>query len=147
MYVPDLTRVETDAALGNSPLWFGEWSIATNFIATDDFLNKWADAQKLMYSKSAGWIVSLPRRIKPKVTDADCRLLSFGTSNSRIPRLQLHGRGNGKGTLLSFIGPKLIPRHHRSYFKGVELGYLTEDPAAYHDPDVCAPYINSTEAA
>jgi len=31
----------------------------------------------------------------------------------------------------------------RSYYKGIELGYLTEDPAAYHDPNVCKPYIQT----
>ncbi|KAJ7230652.1 hypothetical protein GGX14DRAFT_411654, partial [Mycena pura] len=52
----NLNRVQADAAKGNSPLWFGEWGLATNFNATDDFLCKWADAQKLAYSKDAGWI-------------------------------------------------------------------------------------------
>jgi len=105
----NLTKVERDAALGNSPLWFGEWSISTNFDATDDFLNKWADAQKLMYSKSAGWI-----------------FWNFKLEDSRA-------------------AAELTRQW--SYYKGIELGYLTEDPAAYHDPDVCAPYTNSTETA
>lgn len=35
-----------------------EWSLATQFSATDEFLFKWADAQKYSYSKGAGWIVS-----------------------------------------------------------------------------------------
>ncbi|TFY67559.1 hypothetical protein EVG20_g3897 [Dentipellis fragilis] len=52
----NLTRVQNDAALGNSPLWFGEWAITTNFDATDAFLRDWGDAQKLAYSKGAGWI-------------------------------------------------------------------------------------------
>ncbi|KAF9529005.1 glycoside hydrolase family 5 protein [Crepidotus variabilis] len=52
----NLNRIETDAAVGNSPLWFGEWSLATQFNATDEFLFKWADAQKLQYSKGAGWL-------------------------------------------------------------------------------------------
>jgi len=49
-------------------MWFGEWAISTNFDPTDAFLNDWADAQKWVYSKSAGWIVrfsgipQLPRR-------------------------------------------------------------------------------------
>jgi hypothetical protein len=47
-----------DAAMGNSPVWYGEWSLATRFNATDDFLSKWADAQKLAYNQSAGWLVS-----------------------------------------------------------------------------------------
>jgi hypothetical protein len=104
----NLTKVESDAALGNSPLWFGEWSISTNFNATDDFLNQWADAQKLMYSKSAGWI-----------------FWNFKLEDSQA-------------------AAELTRQW--SYYKGIELGYLTEDPAAYHNPDVCAPYINSTEA-
>ena len=49
MPAPDLRRVEDDAALGNSPLWCGEWSLATNFDATDEFLSMWADSQKKMY--------------------------------------------------------------------------------------------------
>ena len=38
-------------------MWVGEWAISTNFNATDDFLRKWADAQKLAYSQGAGWLV------------------------------------------------------------------------------------------
>lgn len=55
----DLQRIQADAALGDSPLWFGEWGLSTQFNATDDFLYKWADAQKWSYSKGAGWIVSM----------------------------------------------------------------------------------------
>ncbi|KAJ3512951.1 hypothetical protein NLJ89_g3223 [Agrocybe chaxingu] len=51
----NLNRIEEAAAIGNSPLWFGEWSLATQFAATDEFLKKWADAQKLMYGKGAGY--------------------------------------------------------------------------------------------
>lgn len=35
-----------------------EWGLPTQFQATDQFLHQWADAQKLAYSKGAGWIVS-----------------------------------------------------------------------------------------
>ncbi|EIN06302.1 glycoside hydrolase family 5 protein [Punctularia strigosozonata HHB-11173 SS5] len=52
----NLDRVQTDAAVGNSPLWFGEWGLPTQFDATDEFLVDWADAQKLAYAKGAGWI-------------------------------------------------------------------------------------------
>ncbi|KAL0564292.1 hypothetical protein V5O48_017760 [Marasmius crinis-equi] len=52
----NLKRVENDAALRNSPLWFGEWGLPTQFKASDEFLVKWADAQKLAYTKGAGWI-------------------------------------------------------------------------------------------
>jgi len=42
----------------NTPVWYGEFSLATNFnaSATDDFLRKFADAQKLVYSQDAGWL-------------------------------------------------------------------------------------------
>ncbi|KAJ7497945.1 glycoside hydrolase family 5 protein [Mycena galericulata] len=52
----NLNRVQADAALGDSPLWFGEWGLPTQFDATDEFLFQWADAQKLAYSKGAGWL-------------------------------------------------------------------------------------------
>ncbi|KAJ7035549.1 glycoside hydrolase family 5 protein, partial [Mycena alexandri] len=51
-----LARVQNDAAVNNSPLWFGEWGLPTQFNATDEFLSQWADAQKLAYSAGAGWI-------------------------------------------------------------------------------------------
>ncbi|KAF8872215.1 glycoside hydrolase superfamily [Gymnopilus junonius] len=54
--VCNLDRIQSDAALGNSPLVFGEWGLPTQFNATDEFLVKWADAQKFSYSKGAGWI-------------------------------------------------------------------------------------------
>ena len=54
----NLDRVERDAAVGDAPLWFGEWALPTQFSASDEFLFKWADAQKLAYSQSQGWIVS-----------------------------------------------------------------------------------------
>ncbi|GLB41591.1 putative glycosyl hydrolase 5 (cellulase A) family protein [Lyophyllum shimeji] len=52
----NLDRIQNDAALGNSPLYFGEWALPTQFPATDEFLRKWADAQKRAYSMGAGWI-------------------------------------------------------------------------------------------
>ncbi|EFI27326.1 hypothetical protein CC1G_14799 [Coprinopsis cinerea okayama7 len=55
-HICNLDRIEKAGALRNTPLWFGEWSLATQFGASDEFLHKWADAQKLAYSKSAGWI-------------------------------------------------------------------------------------------
>ena len=35
-----------------------EWSLATEFAASDTFLRKWADAQKFTFGKGAGWFVS-----------------------------------------------------------------------------------------
>ncbi|KAJ7801125.1 hypothetical protein B0H14DRAFT_1682386 [Mycena olivaceomarginata] len=52
----NLNRVQNDAVLGNSPLWFGEWGLPMQFNTTDDFLKQWADAQKLAYGQGAGWI-------------------------------------------------------------------------------------------
>jgi len=35
--------------------------------------------------------------------------------------------------------------NRRSYLQGLKLGYLTQDPSQYNNPDVCAPYMkNST---
>lgn len=52
----NLGRIAADAALQNSPLLFGEWGLPTEFSATDEFLQKWADAQKIAYGKGAGWL-------------------------------------------------------------------------------------------
>ncbi|KAJ2930020.1 hypothetical protein H1R20_g7076, partial [Candolleomyces eurysporus] len=68
-HVCNLDRIEKDAALGNTPLWFGEWGLSTQFAASDAFLVKWADAQKYSYSKGAGWIV-VPRGIEEGVPDS-----------------------------------------------------------------------------
>ncbi|KAG9224177.1 hypothetical protein CCMSSC00406_0006845 [Pleurotus cornucopiae] len=66
----NLRRVENDAAVGNSPLWFGEWALSTQFDASDDFLRDWADAQKLAYSKGQGWIFwSFKIEISPEAGD------------------------------------------------------------------------------
>ncbi|KIK98196.1 glycoside hydrolase family 5 protein [Paxillus rubicundulus Ve08.2h10] len=54
--VCNLQRIQNDAAVGDSPLWFGEWGLPTQFNATDEFLYQWADAQKWAYSQGAGWI-------------------------------------------------------------------------------------------
>jgi len=48
-------RVADAVAIGNSPLYTGEWSLATAFSTTTDFLKKWGDAQKLAYAQGAGW--------------------------------------------------------------------------------------------
>ncbi|KAI0271117.1 hypothetical protein BGY98DRAFT_206241 [Russula aff. rugulosa BPL654] len=58
-YLKDLCNrvdIQRDTEAGNTPVWYGEFSLATQFNATDDFLCKWADAQKLMYSQNAGWL-------------------------------------------------------------------------------------------
>ncbi|KAJ6581031.1 glycoside hydrolase family 5 protein [Mycena capillaripes] len=102
----NLQRIQNDAALGNSPLLFGEWGLPTQFNATDDFLHKWADAQKLAYSQDAGWIFW----------------------NFKVEESELAGN---------------LSRQW-SYLKGVELGYLTKDPSKVNDPDVCAPFVNTS---
>lgn len=105
----NLQRVQADAKLGNAPLFFGEWGLPTQFNATDEFLNKWADAQKLAYSEGAGWIFW----------------------NFKVEESEQTGD---------------LAREW-SYYKGVELGFLTEDPSNYHDSDVCKPYVNSTSSS
>ncbi|KAH9034624.1 glycoside hydrolase family 5 protein [Lactarius pseudohatsudake] len=58
-YLRDLCNrqtIQNDIALRNTPVWVGEWALSTQFNATDDFLRKWADAQKLVYSQDAGWL-------------------------------------------------------------------------------------------
>ncbi|KAH9958846.1 glycoside hydrolase family 5 protein [Russula dissimulans] len=60
-YLLDLCNrndTQKDSLAGNNPVWYGEWALSTQFNATDDFLQKWADAQKLVYSQgqSAGWL-------------------------------------------------------------------------------------------
>ncbi|KAI0714174.1 glycoside hydrolase family 5 protein [Cerioporus squamosus] len=106
IHICNLQRLKDDAAHGNTPLWFGEWALPTQFNATDEFLYKWADAQKLAYSQGQGWI-----------------FWNFKIENSELSADK--------------------PRQW-SYLEGVRLGYLTKDPAALHDPDVCAPWVGKT---
>jgi len=50
-------RVSQAKAVGNSPLVFGEWSLATNFDASEQFVRDWSDAQRHIYAGQAdGWI-------------------------------------------------------------------------------------------
>ncbi|KAN0088223.1 glycoside hydrolase family 5 protein [Tylopilus felleus] len=102
----NLQRIQADAALGNSPLWFGEWGLPTQFNATNEFLYKWADAQKWAYSQSAGWI-----------------FWNFKTEISNLT--------NGRALARQW-----------SYLEALDMGFLTKDPAAYHNSSVCVPYIN-----
>ncbi|KAG6827783.1 hypothetical protein H0H92_010476 [Tricholoma furcatifolium] len=104
----NLDRIQADAALGNSPLFFGEWALSTQFNATDDFLRQWADSQKRAYSQGAGWIFW----------------------NFKVEESELAGD---------------LARQW-SYIKGVELGYFTKDPSQLLDPNVCAPYLNTTSS-
>ncbi|KEP51496.1 glycoside hydrolase family 5 protein [Rhizoctonia solani 123E] len=49
-------RVTKAREANNSPLVFGEWSLATNFNASNEFLHDWADAQRYIYAGQAdGW--------------------------------------------------------------------------------------------
>ncbi|CUA70583.1 Glucan endo-1,6-beta-glucosidase B [Rhizoctonia solani] len=49
-------RVAKATEANNSPLVFGEWSLATNFNASQQFLHDWADAQRYIYAGQAdGW--------------------------------------------------------------------------------------------
>jgi hypothetical protein len=65
--VTDRNDTQRAALLRNSPVWYGEWAISTNFNATDEFMGKWADAQKLKYSESSGWLVCVPCALPPSI--------------------------------------------------------------------------------
>lgn len=71
----DTARVADAASAGNAPLYtgpfsdlfshkemfldvgdLGEWSLATAFNPTNEFLKKWGDAQKVAWTAGAGWI-------------------------------------------------------------------------------------------
>ncbi|EJT98876.1 glycoside hydrolase family 5 protein [Dacryopinax primogenitus] len=52
----NMNRTLQSAAIGDAPMWFGEWSLAVNFNTTNSFLQQWSDSQKFIYSQSAGWI-------------------------------------------------------------------------------------------
>jgi hypothetical protein len=55
----DSNRPKQDSKTRNTPSWVGEWALSNNFDedASDDFQRKFADVQKLVYGKGAGWIV------------------------------------------------------------------------------------------
>ncbi|CUA70591.1 Glucan endo-1,6-beta-glucosidase B [Rhizoctonia solani] len=52
----NIDRVKQAREANNSPLVFGEWSLATNFNASKEFLRDWADAQKYTFGQADGWI-------------------------------------------------------------------------------------------
>ncbi|KAF8729308.1 Cellulase (glycosyl hydrolase family 5), partial [Rhizoctonia solani] len=50
-------RVAEATAVGNRPLVFGEWSVATNFKTEPQFYKDWLDAQRTIYAGQAdGWL-------------------------------------------------------------------------------------------
>lgn len=139
----DLTRVETAAAISNTPLYFGvsaffcslhvchlillypgEWSLATNFpsVTSDAFLKKWGDAQKLAYSKGAGWMFWYVA-------------LTFDSAGSRLTRQICR---NWKVDADADVPDQRM----WSYRDAVAGGVMTRVPSAVFDVDVCAPYKN-----
>lgn len=123
-------------------MWFGEWSISTNFNATDAFLKDWADAQKLAYSKGAGWIV---RIYSPFLFAVHQHILRLSSGASRL-KMRVFTRDNGIAYLLLVLIVLVHVKNRRSYLQGLKLGYLTQDPSQYHNPNVCAPYIKNSTA-
>ena len=77
-----------------------EWGLSTQFSASDEFLKKWADAQKFSYGKGAGWIVSLTSPLFGKWCSPSLR--SSGISRSKSPRRLARQRVNGT-SLLSLL--------------------------------------------
>ena len=128
----DLDRVQNDSALNDAPLFFGEWSLATQFNTTDEFRAKWSDAQKYAYTQGAGWIVSLTYCFCDELA-AD-RSFSLQFWNFKFE--------DSAQTVADGDYP-----HAWSYFIGVEKGILTKDPSQLHNPDICVPYIGATSTA
>ncbi|KAI6041889.1 glycoside hydrolase family 5 protein [Pisolithus marmoratus] len=93
----NLQRIQNDAALGNSPLWFGEWGLSTQFNASDSFLKQWGDAQKWAYSQSAGWIYW---NFKTEISN-----LTGGTELAR------------QWSYLEALNMGLLPQNSASYFE------------------------------
>jgi hypothetical protein len=93
----NLGRLATDNGQHNIPLFYGEWSLATQFNATDSFLRKWADAQKFTYGKAEGWFF-LNFKVEKSKLEEDMfprewsvpvpPCISFLRGNEFIPRLQ-----------------------------------------------------------
>ncbi|KAF7975271.1 hypothetical protein HWV62_10156 [Athelia sp. TMB] len=54
----NISTVATATAAGDTPLYTGEWSLATAFNTTNAFLQQWGDAQKLAWAGpgSVGWV-------------------------------------------------------------------------------------------
>jgi hypothetical protein len=46
----------SNAAIGDTPLIVGEWSLATSWATNNTFFQQYGDAQKLAYNTGAGWI-------------------------------------------------------------------------------------------
>ena len=93
----NLDRIKNAKKSGDTPLWFGEWSLGTNFNANDTFTRDWADAQKMAFSQGAGWIV--------RCLLLQCGLIlravySSGTSASRRARRPMTLEGFGTSSAL-----------------------------------------------
>ncbi|KZT58409.1 glycoside hydrolase family 5 protein [Calocera cornea HHB12733] len=98
----NVQRTEQSAAIGDAPMFFGEWSLCTNFDSDNAFLQQWSDSQKLIYGQSAGWIFWS---------------LKMANDSASSP-IQW------------------------SYLDAVAAGVMTEDPTAFFNPDICAPYTS-----
>ncbi|KZO99801.1 glycoside hydrolase family 5 protein [Calocera viscosa TUFC12733] len=97
-----IQRTQQSAAIGDAPMFYGEWSLCTNFDSNNTFLQQWSDSQKLIYGQSAGWIFWS---------------LKMANDSTSAP-IQW------------------------SYIDAVAAGVMTEDPAAFFNPDICAPYTS-----
>jgi hypothetical protein len=78
---------------------------------------------------------------------AQRRILQFWNFKTEISSLT-NGSALARQWLV-MMHPKVLyelsdGRLCRSYLEGLKLGFLTQDPAALHDPNVCVPYMNST---
>jgi hypothetical protein len=87
------------------------------------FVKQWGDAQRLAYSKGAGWIYW---NFKTEQYDADGNDLARQWLASKFDLGIWH-------TLMHLV--------HRSYEEALRRGYMLWDPTAVHNASVCDPYI------
>ena len=157
----DLDRIEKDAALGNSPLFFGgrlhllrpSFSLTgtqkngvwprNSTRRTSSCTNGPMHRSSRTTNLQVGWCV---KYYLSSIPSYDWPLSSFGISKSRHQNWRAISPGNGL-CLVEWLIRMVMCRFLRSYFEGVKRGYLTRDPSKVNDPHVCDPYINSAASA
>ncbi|MBW0536866.1 hypothetical protein O181_076581 [Austropuccinia psidii MF-1] len=110
------------------PYCHGEFSLATDFNATDDQLRAWGDAQRFWFSQENYWTFK----------KSECKLLGL------VPCKRFWSFRLGAPT-----EPDLTPQFIKqwSYLQAVESGVWPREPSEYFNPSVCEPYINNIRNA
>ncbi|KAM0750613.1 glycoside hydrolase [Meredithblackwellia eburnea MCA 4105] len=72
------SRVVSAAQAGDAPLYFGEWSLGTEWNDTTiDFLKNFADAQRKIYSQGQGWLFWAMKVDPDANCNGDCNKWSY----------------------------------------------------------------------